>query len=61
MGHTPNDLDKLLGGPAPARVAAPSAEADGVHCDGLVSIARLIPRAIAWERAKKLRRSVLVR
>ena len=61
MGQIPNDLDKLLGGTGPVKVAAPSVDAGAVHCDGVVDIARLIPRAVAWERGKKVRRSVLTR
>jgi hypothetical protein len=62
MGQAlPNDLDKLLGGAAPVKLAAPRMDAGAVHCDGVVDIARLIPRAVAWEQREKSRRSARLR
>jgi hypothetical protein len=62
MGQAlPNDLDKLLGGAGPVKVTAPPLDAAAIHCDGMIDIARLIPRAVAWEQRRKTRRSVLTR
>ena len=59
MGQaSPINIDRLLGGAMPVRVAPP-ADAGAVHCDGMVELARLIPRASAPQREKP-RRSILV-
>ena len=56
MGQaSPIDLDKLLGGATPVRVAPP-VDSGAVHCDGMVDIARLIAFAPKRERP---RRSIL--
>ncbi len=61
MGHSsPIDLDRLLGGASPTR-PAPTVEAGAVHCDGMVDIARLIPRASAPLRERQRRSALLDR
>jgi hypothetical protein len=58
MGQAlPLDLDRLLGGASPVRAAQPI-DSGAVHCDGIVDIARLIPRAAP--QREKARRSILV-
>lgn len=59
MGQaSPIDIESLLGGAMPVRVAPPI-DAGAVHCDGMVELARLIPRVSA-QRREKPRRSILV-
>ncbi len=59
MGQaSPIDIERLLGGVMPVRTVSP-VDAGAVHCDGIVDIARLIPRVSALQREKP-RRSILV-
>ena len=46
------NIDELLGNARPAAPETPLAEAGAVHSNGMVDLARLIPRAAAPGRAK---------